>query len=61
VLEIIAPGGLEDYFAGLGEILAGDGPPDPAAQQALEEQFGIEADAGSIPRLAAEHGLRMGG
>jgi hypothetical protein len=60
VLEIIAPGGLEDYFSGLEEILARDGPPDPAAQHALEERFGIDADAGSIPKLAAGHGLRIG-
>jgi quercetin dioxygenase-like cupin family protein len=61
VLEIIAPGGFEGYFAGLGVLLAGGGPPDPAARQALAEQFGIELDVDSIPRLAAAHGLRMGG
>lgn len=60
VLEIIAPGGFEGYFAGLGELLAGGGPPDPAARRALADRFGIELDVDSIPRLVAAHGLRMG-
>jgi len=61
VLEIIAPGGFEGYFAGLGELLAASAPPDPAARQALGERFGIDLDVDSIPRLAAEHGLRLDG
>ncbi len=59
VLEIIAPGGFEDYFAGLGGLLATGQPPDPHTRQALAERFGLDLDAGSIPRLAAEHGLRL--
>jgi len=61
VLEIIAPGGFEKYFAGLGELLAASGQPDPAARQALGQRFGIDLDVDSIPRLAAEHGLRLDG
>ena len=61
VLEIIAPGGFEAYFSGLGEILAGGAPPDPAARAALAGRFGLDMDIGSIARLAAEHGLTVGG
>ncbi len=59
VLEIIAPGGFEGYFAGLGVLLASGQPPGPDARQALAERFGLDLDAGSIPRLAAEHGLTL--
>jgi hypothetical protein len=59
VLEIIAPGGLEDYFARLGELLTAGGPPDPAARQALRQRFGLDLDIGSIARLAAEHSLNL--
>lgn len=60
VLEIIAPGGFEGYFAGLGELMTGGGPPDPVALRALTERFGLELDADSIPRLVAAHGLTAG-
>jgi quercetin dioxygenase-like cupin family protein len=60
VLEIITPGGFEEYFAALGELLASGGPPDAAALQALTDRFSIDMDGGSIPRLVAEHGLSLG-
>ena len=59
VLEIIAPGGFEDYFAKMGELLAAGGPPDPAARRALGQRFGLDLDIDSIPRLAAEHSLQL--
>ena len=59
VLEIIAPGGFEDYFARMGELLAASGPPDPAVRQALGRRFGLDLDIDSIPRLAAEHSLKL--
>lgn len=61
VLEIIAPGGFEGYFAGLGELLATGAPPGPGVRQELGERFGLDLDVSSIPRLAAEHGLRLDG
>ena len=59
VLEIITPGGFEDYFASLGEFLTAGGPPDPAARHALTQRFGLDLDTGSIPQLAAAHNLRL--
>ena len=61
LLEIISPAGFEGYFAGLGEIFAGQGPPDPGRLAELAEQYGLDLDRASIPRLAAAHGLRLPG
>ena len=61
LLEIISPAGFEGYFAGLGEILAGQGPPDPGRLAELADRYGLDLDRASIPRLAAAHGLRVPG
>jgi mannose-6-phosphate isomerase-like protein (cupin superfamily) len=47
ILEIISPGGFEQFFADLG---SGGGLPDAA-------RYGLEFDLDSVPRLCAEHGL----
>ena len=61
LLEIIAPAGFEGYFARLGEIFAGLGPPDPSRLAELADRYGLDLDRASIPRLAAAHGLRVPG
>jgi mannose-6-phosphate isomerase-like protein (cupin superfamily) len=61
LLEIISPAGFEGYFAGLGEIFAGQGPPDPGHLAELAERYGLDLDRDSIPRLAAAHGLLVSG
>lgn len=48
ILEIISPGGFEQFFAELGN---GAAPPDAGAR------YGLEFDLESIPRLCQEHGL----
>ena len=48
ILEIISPGGFEQFFA---EVGAGTPPPDAGAR------YGLEFDLDSIPRLCQEHGL----
>lgn len=50
ILEIIAPGGFEGFFAELGR---GASPPEAGAR------YGLEFDFESIPRLCAEHGLEF--
>ena len=52
ILEIIAPGGFEQYFA---ELAAGAEPPAETGAR-----YGLEFDVDSIPRLCAEHGLVFG-
>jgi mannose-6-phosphate isomerase-like protein (cupin superfamily) len=49
ILEIISPGGFEQYFA---EVAAG-----PEAREGLAARYGLEFDVASIARLCAEHGL----
>ncbi|HEV2059957.1 MAG TPA: cupin domain-containing protein [Solirubrobacteraceae bacterium] len=50
ILEIISPGGFEQFFAELG---SGAAPPDAGAR------YGLEFDFASISRLCQEHGLRF--
>jgi mannose-6-phosphate isomerase-like protein (cupin superfamily) len=57
VLEIISPGGFEQYFADLAPELAVDGPPDVGALAAIRERYGLTMDLASIGRLIEEHGL----
>jgi hypothetical protein len=56
-LEVITPGGFEEYFAALGEVLAGEGPPDLQRAAEVAERFGLDLDPTSIPALAQTHGL----
>ena len=50
ILEIISPGGFEEFFAELGR---GAAPPEAGAR------YGLEFDLESVPRLCAEHGLNF--
>ncbi len=61
LLEIISPAGFEGYFADLGELFAGQGPPDPGRRAKLAGRYGLDLDLASVPRLAAAHGLRVPG
>ena len=61
LLEIISPAGFEGYFAGLAELLAGQGLPDAGRMAELAARYRLDVDLASIPRLAAEHGLRLPG
>jgi mannose-6-phosphate isomerase-like protein (cupin superfamily) len=59
-LEVIAPGAFAQYFRELAPLLKREGPPDLAAVAALAGRFGVEFDFGSVPKLLAQHGLRLG-
>lgn len=59
LLEVITPGGFEAYFEELGEILAA-AEPDLERLGELAARHGLQMDPTSIPRLAAEHRLRVG-
>ena len=61
LLEIISPAGFEGYFAGLGEIFTGQGPPDAGRLAELRDRYGLDLDLASVPRLAAAHGLLVPG
>jgi mannose-6-phosphate isomerase-like protein (cupin superfamily) len=57
LLEVITPGGFEEYFSALAEVLAVDGPPDLSRLVEIAARFGLDIDPGSIPQLVATHGL----
>ena len=59
ILEIIAPGGFEDFFAELVDAGA-DGPPEPAWLAALGARYGVEFDFASIPQLCERFGVTFG-
>lgn len=59
VLELISPGGFEEYFAEIAPLL----PPNveqPAFEElaAVRERYGLTMDLDSIPELVERHGLR---
>ncbi len=62
ILEIIAPGGFEDFFDELVELGArgADGPPQPEQLAALGARYGLEFDFASIPVLCERFGLIFG-
>jgi quercetin dioxygenase-like cupin family protein len=58
LLEVITPGGFEEYFVALGEAMSA-GPPDPQRMAAVADRFGLQIDRSSMTRLVQEHGLAM--
>lgn len=59
-LEVISPGGFEDYFPELARIVSAGSPPDMGAIIALGARYGLEFDMASIPELTERYGLRLG-
>jgi len=59
ILEIIAPGGFERYFAEIVEAAAA-GPLDPDQAATASARYGLEFDAASIPGLCEPFGLTFG-
>ncbi len=57
----MTPGGFEAYFSEVEPVLAVDGPPDMGALAAIAARYGLAVDPASIARLAAAHGLMLGG
>jgi mannose-6-phosphate isomerase-like protein (cupin superfamily) len=55
VLEVIAPGGFERYFAELGPLIHPERDFEGLAR--LQARFGLEMDFSSVERLSREHGL----
>src|SRR5215510_3926695 len=59
VLEIIAPAGMEQYFAELGELVAADVPPSDPRRLGLAEKYHLEFDRGRIAELLSTYHLKM--
>ena len=58
MLELISPGGFEQYFADLAPLLAAGGPPDFEAMGAVQARYGLTMDIDSIGPLVERFGLR---
>jgi len=59
LLELISPGGFENYFRELAPLLAAT-EPDEAAIGEVVARYDLELDFGTIPVLAETHGLQPG-
>lgn len=57
VLEIIAPPGLERYFAELVRYFPADAAPDLDGMVDANERFGLDMDFDSLPGLVQRHSL----
>ena len=55
MLEVISPGGFENYFAELAPLLQPER--DFEGMARLQAKYGLEMDFSSIERLSREHGL----
>ena len=62
-LEIISPAGFERYFDEIAPLLPPnvEGEPDYSRFVEIAERYGLDYDAESEARLAAEHGLQLPG
>jgi len=59
ILEIISPGGFENFFDELADAVA-SGSMEPEKMATISERFGIEHDLESIPGLCERFGLTFG-
>lgn len=59
ILEIISPGGFENFFDELADAVA-PGSIEPEKMATLGERYGIELDLESIPGLCERFGLTFG-
>lgn len=60
ILEIVAPGGFENYFAELATLFQTAAPPALEAIAALAQKYGMEMDFSSVPVLLEKYQLGMG-
>lgn len=58
-LEVIVPGGFEEYLAELATIIPAEGAPDMAALCALGARHGLEFDLAGTPALLERHSLAL--
>src|SRR5687768_6135393 len=59
VVEIVVPGGLEDYFAELGPILVRDDEAADADYAALATRYGITIEDDWVADLEARYGVKL--
>ena|SRR5690242_10163473 len=60
LIEVIAPGGFENYFRELAPLILANAPPDAGSIIALAQRYGLEYAMDRIPELVQRYGLNMG-
>jgi mannose-6-phosphate isomerase-like protein (cupin superfamily) len=60
-VEVIAPGGFENYFLELAPLVPADAPPDIDGVLALARRYGLEFDMSSVPVLEQKYGVSLAG
>ena len=56
-IELLVPGGFENYFQRMSPLLSAPGGPDIDAISALADEFGVEFDFTSVPSVCERFGL----
>lgn len=59
-IELLLPGGFDDYFARLSPLLEAAGRADPAAIAGLADEFGLALDFDSLPAITSRFGVEFG-
>ncbi len=59
LLEVISPGGFEDYFVELADLIPPDRAPDLEALAALAARYGMVFDLARIPEFVERYALRL--
>ena len=60
MIEVIAPGGFEQYFRELAPLIPQNATPDFGSVIALGQRYGLEYDMQRVPELIQRYGLNMG-
>ena len=60
MIEVIAPGGFEQYFRELAPLIPQNAAPDFGSIIALGQRYGLEYDMQRVPELIQRYGLNMG-
>lgn len=61
MIEVISPGGFENYFRELAPLVPANAAPDINGLFALGQRYGLEFAMHRVPELVQQYGLNMGG
>jgi quercetin dioxygenase-like cupin family protein len=61
LIEIISPAGFEKYFAEIGDLFQGGGPPDFEKLTQIANRYELTVDMAWIPELTAKYNLKLTG
>jgi mannose-6-phosphate isomerase-like protein (cupin superfamily) len=59
-IELLIPGGVDEYFQQISSMLQAASAPDPAVVRRMAAEYGIEFDFESVPSLCNRFGVTFG-